>query len=433
MPFLKFLTVLLLFISFPVFSQKPVPALQQSEAILIKGGIAHTGEGTIINNSLIGFTDGIITLIDSTNGNADLSKYSKVIDATGKHIYPGFIATNTIIGLVEIPAVRATRDHSETGNLNPNVRSLIAFNTDSKIIPTTRTNGVLITQATPFGGWISGTSSLMDLDGWNWQDAVNTPDIGIHLFWQNEFSFGGRRGDRDPKLQLQEGYSKFISEIRTLFSDAKAYSQLSEPVYNGRLESMRDLFSGEKILFIHVNYAKDIITSVEFALKADVQKVVIVGGAESYKVLDFLKEKSIPVLVRDIFSLPLTQSDEIDIQFKLPKILSDNGILFGFDMSNESTQARNLPFAAGYTTAYGLTFEEALSAITFNIAKILGVDDKIGSLKVGKEATLFVSSGNALEITGNNVEHAFIKGKTLDLRNEQIELYERYKNKYGIK
>lgn len=425
----KIFIMVALLLTVTLHAQKPVPAAPQSEPILIKGGTAHLGDGRIIENALIGFTGGVISLVDSLNGNADISAYTKVIDASGKHIYPGFIASNTLLGLIEIESVRATRDFTEAGSFNPNVRSLIAYNTDSKIIPTVRNNGVLIAESTPTGGWISGSSSLMQLDGWNWEDAVLKTDVALQLRWMSETDFRAQ----EMKLQTGEGYGAYLSQMRTFFLDAAAYAKTKNPaVKNIRFEAMTGLFSGEQLLLIHVNNGKDIITSIEMAKQAGVKRIGIVGGAQSYSVTSFLKENNIPVLIRKIHSLPYSSSEDIDMPFKLPYILKQNGILFGFESGGDGSEVRNLPFISGTAAGYGLTFEDVVQGLTLNTAKIFGIEERVGSLTKGKDATMFISEGNALEITGNKLTHAFIKGRTLDLRNEQTELYNRYMKKYGL-
>lgn len=421
---------LLLIATQQLSAQKPLPAAQQSKSILIKGGILHTGNGKVIHNALLGFKSGYITLVDSAAGSANISGYDTVITLNNEHILPGFIAANTTIGLVEIEAVRATRDMSETGDINPNVRAVIAYNSDSKVIPTVRDNGILLAQITPTSGWLSGTSSVMNLDGWNWEDAVLKEDIGIHLNWMSENSFS----NRDQKLTPAEQYGSFIQQIRTLFLDAKAYSAAVNPaVKNLRLESLRGLFTGGKKLFIHANFAKDIVNAVTLANEYGINSIVVVGGGESYKITDFLKQNNVSVLIRKIHSLPLSSSEPIDMPFRLPYILKKAGILFGFDCGSEFTEVRNLPFIAGTAAGYGLSYEEVITALTLNTAKILSIDASVGSLEPGKLATFFISVGHPLEITGNLVIKAFITGKELDLRNEQKELYNRYLNKYGIR
>src|ERR1700712_1748780 len=184
---------LLLSISLTYGQANISPAKPQSKPIVITGGTIHVGNGQVINNGYIAFDHGKITAIGE--GSAPNAAGAEVIDATGKQIYPGFICPITTLGLVEIEeGARGTVDNEETGDLNPNVRSLIAYKTDSKVIPTVRSNGILLAQPTPEGGTITGQSSVMMLDGWNWEDAAYKKDIGIHLTWPVARAARGRRG-----------------------------------------------------------------------------------------------------------------------------------------------------------------------------------------------------------------------------------------------
>ncbi|MFI5163643.1 MAG: amidohydrolase family protein [Bacteroidia bacterium] len=421
------------------FGQNPIPAPAQTKSILLMGGIAHIGNGKVIENSAIGFKDGKLILVaDATTIRLQQGAYDTTISILGKHVYPGFIASNSTLGLNEVEAVRSTRDFSETGNYNPHVRSIIAYNSDSKIPPTVRTNGILIAQITPRSGTISGTSSVIELDGWNWEDMVMKTDDGIHLNWPRMFK-REREKDEDanevPPMKKSEDYDKQKNELKKFFADSKAYNETPPSEKNLRLEAMKGLFSGVKTLFIHVNYVKEIEDAVHFAKEAGVQKMVIVGGTDSWMVTDLLKENNISVMVNRVHDLPDKTDDDIDLPYKLPSLLQKAGILFCLENSGdmEEIQERNLPFNAGTAAAYGLTKEEALSSITLNAAKILGIDNRVGSLEAGKDATLFVSTGDALDMKSNNVEWAFIRGKKLDLSNVQKTLYEKYMKKYGLK
>lgn len=440
--FYKMKNFLLLSIAFSftyLFAQNPVPAPPQTKSILLLGGIAHIGNGKVIENSALGFKDGKIILVaDATTIRLQSGAYDTTITITGKQVYPGFIAPNSTLGLNEIEAVRATRDFSETGSYNPNVRSISSYNSDSKIPPTVRTNGVLLAQITPRSGTISGTSSILELDGWNWEDMALKTDDGIHLNWPHMYK-RSREKDEDfnemPPLKKNEDYDKQKNELEKFFSDAKAYGQTTPEEKNLRLEAMKGIFSGEKILYVHVNYAKEIEDAVHFSKEGGVKKMVIVGGTDSWKVADMLKENNIPVMVNRVHDLPARTDDDVDLPYKLPALLQKAGVLFCLENSGdmEEMQERNLPFNAGTAAAYGLTKEEALASITLSTAKILGIDSRVGSLEQGKDATLFISTGDALDMKSNNVEWAFIRGKKLDLSNEQKVLYEKYLKKYGIK
>jgi len=428
-----------LLISNSGFSQNPAPALPQTKSVLLMNGVAHLGNGTVIENSAIGFKDGKLTLVaDATTIRLQQGAYDTTINVSGKHIYPGIIASNSTLGLTEIEAVRSTRDFSETGIYNPHVRSIISYNSDSKIPPTVRTNGVLLAQITPRSGIISGTSSILELDGWNWEDMALKTDDGIHLNWLRMFKRDFEKNEDPnslPPLKKSDDYEKQRNELKKFFADAKAYSEIAPEEKNLRFEAMKELFSGGKTLFIHVNYLKEIEDAVHFSKEAGVKKTVIVGGTDSWMVTDLLKENNIAVMVSRIHDLPNSADDDIDLPYKLPALLQKAGVLFCLENAGdmEAIHTRNIPFLAGTAAAYGLSKEEALSSITLNAAKILGIDSRVGSLEVGKDATLFISSGDALDIKSNNVELAFIRGKRLELSNNQKALNEKYLKKYGLK
>ncbi len=410
------------------------PAKAQMKPIIIKGATIHVGNGTVINNGYIAFDKGKITAIGE--GAAPNTAGADVVDATGQQIYPGFICPITTLGLVEIEeGARGTVDDDETGDLNPHVRSLIAFNTDSKVIPTVRSNGILLAQPTPTGGTISGTSSVVQLDAWNWQDAAYKTDIGIHLTWPVARVQGRRRAAPTPGVPQEspaERAQKAIDAITNLFNEAKAYADIAKPeVTNIRLEAMKGLFNGTKKLFVNAEGAKEIIQAVDFGKKMGVQ-VVIVGGNESYLVTDVLKDNNVPVILKETQRLPDKEEDDVYLPYKLPKILQDAGVTYGLTGIGFWRQ-RNLPFEAGESVGYGLTKEQAISMITINNAKILGIDKTTGTLEVGKDANLFVSKGDALDMITIDVDYAFIQGRNINLDNLHKQLYKKFADKYGVK
>ncbi len=410
----------------------------QTKSILIMNGIAHLGTDSIIQNSMIGIKDGKIMEVIDASKSKESGNYDEKIDATGKHIYPGFIAPNSTLGLIEIEAVRSTNDFREVGTTLPDVRSLIAYNADSKIIPTIRTNGILLAQITPRGGLVSGTSSIVMLDGWNWEDAAYKIDDGIHINWPR---LQTRKFSEEDEVfigpyEKNKDYNKQTDNLKKLLADAKAYNETdTKEEKNLRFESMKGLFTGTQTLYIHTNNVKEIIEAVNFAKQNAIKKIAIVGGKDSWKVTDLLRENNIAVVVARVHDLPERTDDDIDQPFKLPYLLQKAGVLFCLNNEGnmEAMQTRNLPFLAGTAVAYGLTKEQALKAITLSTAKILGIDKITGSIEVGKDANLFISTGDALDMRTNNVEKAFIKGNSIDLNNDQKALYEKYKTKYGLK
>lgn len=397
---------------------------------------AHIGNGRVIEMSLVAINhDKIETVSDVKGLRLNPANYDTVIDLSGKHIYPALINANNVLGLHDAEAVRATLDFSDVGIMNPHVRTLIAYNTDNIIIPTVKTNGVLYTQATPRGGLISGSSSLMALEGWNWEDAVLKADDGIHL---NFPRMAERKWSEENGLQtsVNKKYSEELNYLETFFSDARAYClSAAAAEKNIRFEAMRPVFEGSANLYLHADKAKDLLGAINFAKKFRITKPVIVGGRESYKITAELRKNKVPVMLARINDLPDQVDDEVDLVYRLPYLLQKDSVLFCLQLEGdmEAMQSRNLPFNAGAAAAYGLTKEQALASITSSAAKIMGVDALLGTLEEGKLASLVVSEGDILDMTSNAVILAYISGKPVTLSNRQTELYLKYKNKYGIK
>jgi imidazolonepropionase-like amidohydrolase len=427
--------LLILACMFQVAAQSPVVAPVQKKPVMLAGGTIHTGTGDVIENGTILFAGGKITsVVKSSDIKVDKAGY-EVIDVTGKQIYPGLIFPNTSIGLVEIGSgVEVATDNRETGDLNPNVRAIVAYNTDSQVIPVLRSNGILLAQIVPTGTLLPGTSSIVQLDAWNWEDAAYKIDNGIQLGWPRKSSFGGRRGgpgEFQPAGSAGSAvYEKNIEALEKIFTDAAAYAAIESPRDNNlRLNAMKGLFDGTKTLFISSTEPKDIIAAISFGKRHGVKKMVLEGADESaWAVKDFLKENNIPVLLSDPFSLPKYEYSDTKLPFKLAAMFKKEGILVGLTYSKQAYG--NLPFAAGQTAAYGLTKDEALQTITLNNAKILGIDDKTGSLEVGKDANIVVSTGDILDMATNNIEYAFITGRSINLDNKHKQLYRRFQAKY---
>ena len=399
--------------------------------IVLSGATAHLGNGEVMQNAAIGMENGRITFVKPANELGAIAEKADIINVSGKHIYPGFISPNTTLGITEVDAVRASNDFSETGSFNPEARTLTAFNTDSRVATTVRSNGVLITQATPRSGRISGTSSVMLLDGWNWEDAVLMKDDGIHLNWPQRFIKTGWWAAPGP-TEPNKKYDEQITELRTFLQRAKAYSENPDAEFNQKLAACKGLFNGRQNLYLHVNSAKSMMEAVLFAAETGIEKPVLVGANEAHLILTFLKERKIPVILKRTHSLPSSADSHVDQPYMLAKQLYDAGVLFCLDYSGdmEAMGSRNLPFVAGTAVAYGLPYEEAVKALTSNTAKILGCDKVCGTLQPNMDATLFVSTGDALDMLTNNVELAYIQGKPIDLDNPQKYLYRKFKAKY---
>ena len=406
---------------------QPLPALAQTGSILVVNATIHVGNGNVIENGALGFDKGKINFIGSAKDGSAISNSAQKIDAQGAHIYPGLVAANTTIGLVEIEAVRSTNDAREVGEFNPSVRSIISYNAESQITPTVRSNGVLTAQVVPEGGIISGKSSVVELDGWNWEELGLTYDNGLQVNFPsaNTASFGE---DESFSIKKNENYGKQIAALESFFKEAQSYSTTSPSVKNLKFEAMRGVFNGSLSVFVNANAYKEIRDAVSILSKYT-SKLIIVGGTDSYLLTDLLKEKNVAVVLGRTQELPSKDDDDYDQPYKTPSQLQKAGILFCITELGAWKQ-RNLAFEAGQAVAYGLTKEQALSAITMNAAKIIGVDSKVGTLETGKNATFIIVKGDILDMRSSQVQRAFISGKEIDLNNKQKQLHERYKVKF---
>lgn len=409
------------------------PADKQTTDYSIEGATAHLGNGKIIENALVMFSNGKIVFVG--NANAKIARRGTVINAKGKHVYPGFIATNASIGLVEIDAVKASDDEDEIGANNPHIRSLVAYNAESKVVESMRPNGVLMAQITPRGGTISGTSSVVQLDAWNWEDASIKTDDAIHINWPTSFTSGRWWLGEDPALRPDKEYPKKINDIQSYFANAKTYLASDKNKMHLPYEATKGLFEGSKKLFIHVNGQKEITDAITITKELGIKNIVIVHGDEADKVADLLVKNNIAVVLERPHRNPENEDDAYDYTYTIAKNLTDKGVIVALGMEGqmERMNTRNLPFYAGTFAAFGLDKEVALQLLTSNSAKILGIDDMVGTLEVGKDATLFVSEGDALDMRGNILTDAFIQGRKISLETHQTKLWKRYSNKYKTK
>ena len=438
---ITFLAFLCSFLPSRLIAQENMhPTPPQVGSTTLVNGVIHVGNGQIINGDIV-FENGKIVYVGSP---ATLPvEYTKtIIDLKGKQVYPGIIATSTNMGLVEVGSVRATVDFTELGDMNPSIRSLVAYNTDSKVINTLRSNGVLLAHIVPRGGIISGTSSVVQLDAWNWEDAAYKIDNGIHFNMPalvnrpNQGGGGGgrRRQQADGEDPVKQGLDR-IEAVRKFFREAKAYlANINPSPINLKFEAVKGLFNKSQTLFVHCDLVKEMMITMDFAREFDF-KTVIVGGSDSWIIADLLRENNIAVILAEPHSLPATDDDDVDQPYKTGAALQKAGVLFTIcmDAGDGFWQQRNLPFEAGTMAAYGLTKEEALTAITSNAAKILGIDDKTGTIEKGKDANIVICDGDILDMKSSLVSGVYIQGREINLDNKQKQLFERYKYKYGIK
>ncbi len=430
--------VLSFFLALHVSAQEDVyPVAAATGLTFITNATIHVGNGQVINNGTIKINNGKIEQV-GTNLPIPADNV-KVFDVKGKQVYPGMILPNTDLGLKEIGSgVRGSNDFSEIGEYNPSVRSIVAYNTDSKIINTLKANGILLANIVPQGGVISGSSTVVQLDAWNWEDAAYKMENGIHLNMPSFIVRFGRRGGfpgagAQPQTDPTKEALDKIADIKDFFNQAKAYLQEStHKETNLKYEAVKGLFDKKQKLFIHADQVKQMLVAIDFVKEFGFD-VVLVGASESFQIADLLKQNNIAVILNQEHALPATEDDDVDQPYKTPAALQKAGVLFALNDDHEESRYRNLAFNAGTAAAYGLTKEQALQAITLNAATILGVADKTGSIEVGKDANIIVSEGDLLDMKSSIITHAFIQGRLVSLDNKQHQLYERYKYKYGLK
>ena len=424
----------------PALAQETVlPAKEHKGFTYIKNATIHVGNGKVIENGTIKIKDGKIEEVGTNI--AVPADDNNVVDAKGKHVYPGLILPTSNLGLVEVSSIRSTSDVREMGDLNPNIRSIVAYNTDSKVINTLRSNGILLANIVPQGSLVAGSSSVVQLDAWNWEDAAYKTDAGMHFYMPSLMprprfgGFGGGGGggpQQSTSDPVKEGLDR-VEEIKSFFREARAYlTDDKHAETNLKFESVKGLFDKKQKLYVHANTTKQILVALDFVKEFGFD-MVIVGGSDSWQVADLLKQNNVSVVLQQPHSLPTLEDDDVDQPYKTAALLQKAGVLFALSDDDGQTRGRNLPFNAGTAAAYGLSKEEALAAITLNAAKIMGVSDKTGSIEVGKDANIVISEGDILDMRTSNVTDAFIQGRKIDLTDKHKLLNDRYNQKYNLK
>jgi imidazolonepropionase-like amidohydrolase len=410
-------------------------------AVSIVHATVHTLAGQTIADGTVSFRKGRIVEVGPSL--APLPG-AEVVDATGLHVYPGLIDANTAVGLTEIGSVAGSVDIAETGDLNPGVNTAIAVNPDSELIPVTRANGLTHVVSAPAGGLVSGTSALIRLDGWTWEDLTAATPVGLHVRWP---SFRIRReslvgppppSEEDQKKERDER----LKRIRDLFESARAYAKARRAQGNGgkpldsnpALEAMIPVLDGAIPVIVHAGEIRQLRSVLEWADR-DRLRIVIAGEGDVWRVADELAARKIPVILTSVLSLPERRDEPYDTAYTAAAKLHEAGVEFCIASSGSgfgASMTRNLPYHAAMAAAFGLPREVALEALTLAPARILGVESALGSIEVGKSASLILTDGDPLEIR-TRVERAFIDGRPVALSDNRHErLYRRYRDRPAV-
>lgn len=421
--------LLMLLLSLPGIAQAHdlVPGKAQSKPVLLQGGDLYTVSQGVLPGTDLLFENGKITKIGK---GLAAPEGAEVVDLRGKRVYPGLIAPATTLGLRDIDAARPTRDDTEVGTFRPEVSAHVAYNVDSEIIPTVRNHGIAVAQIAPQGGMLRGRSFIANLDGWTKEDSAVRLVDGMFLEWPAVAAPESSSKSKDAVSSRQKAENERF-ELRRAFDDARGYMLAKNAgTLAGsdlRWEAMIPVFARTQPLYVVANDARQIVEAIDFAKTQNV-RMVLVGGAEAHRTATALKEAGIPVILRDVIERPLRQDDAYDLAYRLPSLLHAAGVKFCIG-NDGSWQARNLPLQAGQAVAFGLPQDVALRSITLSTAEILGVDAELGSLDVGKRATLFIQSGDPIDNFARPVERMWIDGRDVNLDDRQKRLWEKYRQK----
>jgi imidazolonepropionase-like amidohydrolase len=415
----------------PLAAQTPAP--RQDRPIALTGATIHTVTSGVIENGTIVFEDGRITAIGT---NVSIPSHAERIDASGKHIYPGLIDAHSQMGMFEIGGIDVTIDVNELGDFNPNVRSHVAVNPESRHIGVTRSNGVLVSVSSPTGGFVAGHSAAMMLDGWTWEQMTLKAETGLIVNWPTAGGGGfggfggggGGGGANNPEAR----YDASIRELREFFATARAYrtARAAAPDRHPsdvRLESMIPVIEGRVPVIIVANELRQIQDATTWAEQEGV-RMVLVGGRDAGYIAPLLAQRQIPVLVSSVLTSPNRQWEPYDNAYSLPGRLHAAGVRVGIAGGTSAAYANRLPYEAGAATAYGLPADEALKAVTLYPAQFLGFEDRVGSLEVGKDATLLITTGSPLEYA-TIIEQAYIEGRMIDMEDTHKRFFEKYSEK----
>lgn len=408
-----------------------VPAPPQDSPVLFTNATIHTVSGETIANGRMLVAEGRIEAITGPDG-APGDSATAMIDLDGQHVYPGFISANTVLGLVEIEAVRATVDVAEPGPINPNARAEIAVNPDSENLPVARANGILIALTAPAvggGRLIAGRSAAIQLDGWTTEDMTLEAPVGMHIALPNLRVPDALEGPQ--RQQFIEQRDDRLELLTSSFDDALAYRRAAAvddvPDIDRRWEAMIPVFDRQLPVFVHA----DDLTQIRYALKlADEYgfDLVIVGGADAWRIGGELADRDVPVIVGGLHRTPSRRWEGYSTPSEVPVRLHEAGVRVAIANMGGTFIApmeRNLPYEAAEAVAWGLDPDEAIRMITLYPAEILGIDDRVGSLETGKDATFFVADGDPLDIR-TNVLRAFVQGREIDLSSRHTALNDKY-------
>jgi len=407
-----------------------------AQTILLHGATVHTVSGETLSPGDVLIQDGKIVQV----GKSIPGRRGKTIDLTGMHLYPGMIALDTTLGLIEIEAVRATDDRAEVGDYVPDVESWVAVNPDSELLPVARAAGIAYFEPVPQDHVVPGQSALMRIDGWTTEQMAVKKPMALHIFWPSmDLDTTPKSRLSDPsKWKSFEDQDKArrakVRELNDFFEDARSYAKAKDAATNSAAapekipawEAMLPYVRGELPITVHADEARQITSAVTWAATNHF-RIAIAGGKDAWLVAGLLATNKVPVIFEHVYAQPLREIETVDAYMHAPEMLHEAGVVVTFSVGG-AWLLKNMPNLAAQAVAFGLPTEEAVKGLTLYPAQIAGVADKLGSIEVGKEATLFVTDGDLLDIR-SNVKRLWIAGKEVSLESRHTRLYDKYRNR----
>ena len=390
------------------------------DTIAITGATLHPITGPDIERGTLLMQDGHIV---GLGADVEIPGGARILPADGKHVWPGMVALDTSLGVYEISAVRSTDDRRELGGNQPDVRASAAINAETAHIPVSRAAGITRAQTVPSGGGpLRGQSCVIQLAGDTWEELLFVDRDMLHM----NFPRTGNNAE-DKQKEPPE-----VEALRTMFAEAREHARLEEgademgslrPLFDSRLAALTPYVKGEKRVAVHVDNAQSILFAIRFIEEQELD-AVLVGVSEGWKVADRIAAAGLEVVIGPVLALPRSRFDPYDSAYANAAVLHRAGVPFSFRTADVDN-TRNLAHHAAMAAAFGLPREEALRGVTFYPARVLGIEDQVGSLAAGKLADVIVTDGDLLEIT-TNVEYVFIAGQQTSLETRQSVFRDKY-------
>jgi imidazolonepropionase-like amidohydrolase len=406
---------------------------------VIRNARIVTVSGAEIENGTVVIRNG---LIESVGASATAPAGAQEIDARGLTVYPGMIDAGTSMGLVEIGSgAPGTVDLAEVGDMNPNAQAIVAVNPHTAHVGVTRVNGVTSVVTMPTGGIISGQAAVINLDGTTPLEMAVVPSAALVINFPRvttttfDALFNPAQGNLTEAITARD---RQLEQLRKLLRDAEAYGRaqdayahdqtLPRPDRNVVLASLVPFVRNERPVIIRADRETEIRAAVRFAEEMRLQRPIILGGNDAWKVAARLKEKNVPVILTGVLDLPNREDDFYDTLYANAAKLQQAGVRFCISTGDTGAHVRDLPFHAGMAAAFGLPHMEALKAVTLYPAQIMNVADRMGSIEPGKIANLVITDGDILDAR-THVRYLFIAGRQLPLTSRHTELYDQFKNR----